>query len=96
VPPFFERIVTIANMGVVTAADFVPFLGRDNWLSFNRAEDLGADCESFCSGIVYGFKLVECNVRDNTVTIALEMGEGEPRRLLSMTADELAIRMEDS
>ena len=92
--PFFDTIVTIANERVVTADDFKPFVGRSNWLSFDRSEPLGADCEPFCAGIVYGFRLLGTLAHMNIVTIDIDCGDRIRR--MQMTPDELAIRMEDS
>ena len=89
--PFFDTIVTIANERPVMAADFAQFVGRENWLSFERAEPLGADCESFCSGIVYKFTLIDANTVENMCGVKIEdVG------VMWMDADELAIRIEES
>ena len=98
--PFFDTIVEIANERVVTAADFVPFVGRENWLTIDN-EYVPAEARDphekllamsgILVGYVYGFTLIDANTTENMCGINID-GLG----VVWMDADELAIRMEDS
>src|SRR5580765_7686185 len=102
---FFDRIVTVANMGVVTAADFQPFIGRENWLTMDLEdmpnayrERLAIECPNFTpSGVVCPFRVVGISSRQNIVRIAVHIDElVKGGTYMDLDADELAIRMEDS
>lgn len=97
---FFETIITIANERPLKADDFEPFTGQCNWLSFERSEEHG-DVSSypdapFLSGVVYRFRLEGVAAfGDNMVAITLFHEDGDEERM-TMDADELAIRMDES
>lgn len=93
---FFTTIVDIAHERVVTAADFEPFIGQENWLAFSRGEERGSDCDEFCSGVVWNFRLDGIAAfGDNKVVITL-LHPDEDIEVLVMDADELAIRIDAS
>src|SRR4051812_46184483 len=54
---FWATMAVLVHCGPVSGADFAPFVGQSNWLVFERGEALGAECEEWCSGIVYGFRV---------------------------------------
>lgn len=80
---FFTTIVELAHERPLTAADFVQFIGRENWLSFEKAEPLG-NCDAYpdaamLSGVVYKFRLlgaypVPCKVPYGYKTYGLKPG----------------------
>src|SRR4051812_29596699 len=70
---FWATMAVLVHCGPVSGADFAPFVGERNWLVFDRAEALGAECEEWCSGIVYGFRVRRVR-SDGRVVIYLELG----------------------
>ena len=94
---FFTTIVDAAHEGVVTTDDFEPFVGRENWLSFDRAEYRGeSDCEPWVTGVIWKFRLDGIAAfADNTLVLTLFHSDNDEEVIL-MDADELAIRMDES
>lgn len=87
---FFTTIVELSHERVITSDDFKPFIGESNWLAFGKGEELGKDCDDFCSGVVWEFRLVAVTPDDKLI-VALTDGPH-----MVMDADELAIRMDES
>ena len=94
---FYDRIIEVANMGVVTAADFAPFIGRENWLVIDAEDlpgytkgDLTAELDAVCA-----FKVHKVDFSGNHVAILAKIHDLVPDgTLMWFSADELAIRME--
>lgn len=93
---FFTTIVELAHERPITAADFTPFIGCDNWLSFDRSEPLGkCDDEPWVTGVIYKFRLIEALKLSNKVHIKVQHAD-DMWESMTMDADELAIRMDES
>lgn len=96
----FNEIVALMNERVITAADWRSFIGQTNWLTFERAEPLGASVlvgePSYVTGAVYEFKLTRIFTDTNKVRINVALSGDDHFISMLIDADELAIRMEDS
>lgn len=99
---FYNRIITVANMGVVTAADFVPFIGQTEFLTLERS-DMSVHWQRTnpdkfnCGGVVTKFTVRRVFADSNVVEIMADIGEPfHAGTLMHLNADELAIRMEDA
>lgn len=93
----YERIMTVANMGVVTAADFAPFLGQRSYFTVD-AEDLPKTGDHWADQMpgVCEFEVSHIYPRTNEVLIHYWVGQHDRAVKWLIDPDELAIRMEDA
>lgn len=92
---FFDTIVTIAHDRPVTADDFQPFVGRQNWLLMD-GDDFPLDSPFRNGGAVCEFTLRDVFF-PNVVAILVKIDPLVPDgTLYHIPADELAIRMDAS
>ena len=86
------------------AADFAAFIGARNYLTIDREHMSGAWLRQnphhaeLCSGVVTGFTVRRVFTMADTVEILVDLGDPNVAggTLMHLSADELAIRMEDA
>lgn len=100
---FYDSIATQAEMGVVTYAHFVPFVGYKNWLALDRADipdALKRKMGMVTPQVICKFRVDSVDSRRNSVRILILWSDpilvGTESTLMDLPADELAIRICES